>query len=333
MLIYNLLLFLCLPSIFIRNEKFLFFIILLLTVFCGTRLNILGYDYFVYQDYYNNILIDGNVYSYEPFFYWFAHTCSSLGLSYNVFLFLISMLFHWALFLFLIAIKRHLYINVGVVLSLYVSTIYFWHSYTIIRQSFSISIFYIFLSSFLSSGGKKNTWVNYLGLGFHISHLSCMIFYMLSVMKLSLRNLFFISIFIFVIIYYSPLFMLKLEQYRNGGAAGVFPVIEFLFSMFVIYLLTSDNKRLLIMSFLGFCIALFSVMYSEVFVRFLEPFRIIIPISWAYLYRFIGSKNREIAVVFSMLLILYAFFRLNYFILNFGDYSIPYQNIFFTTLS
>lgn len=329
MLMYNILLLFCLPNIFFWSKRWLFFTILILSIFCGTRLNILGYDYFVYQDYYNNILNDGNIYSYEPFYYWFAYACRYLGFSYNVFLFLISIVFHWTLFLFLAAIKRNLLINVGLVLSLYVSTIYFWHSHTIIRQSFSISIFYIFLSSFLSSGGKKNNVINFLGLGFHIAHLSCIVFYVLNVMKFSLKNIIFISILFLVVLYYLPLFMIKLEQYNNGESAGVFPVIEFLFSCVVIFLLSQKHKGLLVMALFGLCIALLSAMYSEVFVRFLEPFRIIVPISWAYLYKYIRSHNRDMAIIIAIILIIYAFFRLNYFIVNFGEYALPYQSLLY----
>lgn len=337
MVIYNFILLLAVCNIFFCDRRFLFFTISVLCFFCGFRANVLGYDYFVYKEYYDNILQDGNVFGYEPFFYFLVFFFKSLGVSYSVFLFIISALFHYSLYNLLLSINRRLLINAGVVLSAYVSAVYFWHSYTLVRQSISIAIFYFVLSSILNSSRNKWRCVNLFGIGFHISHIIPVLFQVARWVRFSVKGVSTLIgasfLFLLVALYYYPLIIGKFSQYSTGGVTGILPVCEFLFSLVIIYLIGGgDRGDFLIILIFSIVIAVCGAFISEVFIRFVEPFRIVTPIAFGYLFKLINKNSNDLAGVFLCTFIFYCFVRLNFFILGFGDYAIPYQNELFLNM-
>lgn len=328
MLVYNLILCLSFINIFIRNKVFLFLTVFILCFFCGLRNNVLGYDFFVYKEYYNQILTQGNVFGYEPFFYYMSYLFRSAGLSFNSFLFFVSLFFHLSLYYLLITLNRRLFINAGIVLSAYVSTIYFWHSYTLVRQSLSIAVFYYVFAFTLNSSGKKCYFINFLGVGFHISHVVSIAYQLAKDIKFSLKLLICCGGVFLVFYFYSPVLMAKISQYSTGVTASIFPLIEFIFSFFVILCLCdNERKNLLLIASAAIIISIMGAYVSEVLIRFVEPFRIVVPIGFAYLFCYVNKSSRELGFVYLLFFMMYCFFRLNVFMYGFGDYALPYQSI------
>ena len=131
-------------------------------------------------------------------------------------------------------------------------------------------------------------------------------------------------------LYYYPLISGKFLQYSTGGVTGLLPVCEFLFSIVIVYLTGTNNRRdFFIILIFSIVIAVCGAFISEVFIRFVEPFRIVTPIAFGYLFKLINKNSNELAGVFLCAFIIYCFIRLNFFLLGFGDYAIPYQNELF----
>ncbi len=327
MVIYNALLLMCMFNIFLFKKSILFFTLLILGIFCGLREGVLGYDYFVYEEFYNNVLIEGNKFNYEPLFYFLTYSFKYVGFSYHFFIFSISMFFHLSLYFFLLFLRKEMHLNIGLVLCAYVSTVYFWHSYTLVRQSIPIAIFYFSIPLFFKQ--SKLAIINFIGVGFHIGHVSSLFIQLFGRGVFSYKKLVFILSMTLVFMYYSPLFLNKMEQYESGRQSGIYPVLEFLFIFFVFVLLKNKLHILNFIAMFGAILSLFGFFMGEVFVRFSEPLKIIIPIGLAYIFSIINKNNKDISVVYAITLIVYCFFRLNFFFMNFGEFAVPYRSVFF----
>jgi len=328
MLVYNLILLLCILNVFIYSKKLLFSSLLIMCSLCGLRDGVLGYDYFVYESFYNNLLVAGNEYSYEPFFYYLAYFFKYNGFPFSIFLLFSSAFFHFSLYSLLVFIKRELKINIGLVLCLYVSTTYFWHSYTLLRQSYSIAIFYLcVLLLFYNRRRFTLILINGVGLGFHIGHLSTLIVQFSQNIRFNIKNIFLFFLLFLVGVYYFPLFAKKIQQYESVTTSGIYPVVEFIFALCVFFLFIKNRNLFIVSACLGSLLAVLGFFYGEILIRFAEPLRIVVPVALSCLFNYINRLNKNIALLYVFLLILYCFFRLNYFFVNFGDYAIPYKSI------
>ena len=122
-------------------EKLLLVIpVFILSIYTGTRINVGGYDYHVYK-YFYELPFFQNPYGYEILFVLFRDLSKFIGLNYNFFLLLLSFLFNFTIY------KLFIYYSNYPTFSflIYLSTFYYWHNFTIIRNYIAILIFWISL--------------------------------------------------------------------------------------------------------------------------------------------------------------------------------------------
>lgn len=122
-------------------EKFLLIMpVFLLSIYTGTRINVGGYDYHVYK-YFYELPYFQNPYGYEYFFILLRDFSKFLGLNYNFFLLFLSFIFNFIIYKLFISYSRYPTLS----FLIYLSTFYYWHNFTIIRNFIAIIIFWISL--------------------------------------------------------------------------------------------------------------------------------------------------------------------------------------------
>lgn len=128
-----------------KEERYwLIFPLFLLMIYTGTRIDVGGYDYHVYKYFYE--LPDlGNPYRYEKFFVLLRNRARFIGLNYNSFLFVLSVIFNLAIYK--LFIDYSFYPSLSFLI--YLATFYHWHNFTIIRNFMAILIFWFSLKYIL----------------------------------------------------------------------------------------------------------------------------------------------------------------------------------------
>lgn len=128
-----------------RYEKTLLLIPLaLLTIYAGTRIDVGGYDYHVYK-YFYELPYFQNPYGYERLFVLLRDLSRFLGLSYNHFLLGLTAIFNLGIYRLLITYSIYPTLS----FLIYLSTFYYWHNFTIIRNFIAIIIFWFSLKYIL----------------------------------------------------------------------------------------------------------------------------------------------------------------------------------------
>ncbi|MEG0300190.1 MAG: EpsG family protein [Cetobacterium sp.] len=126
-------------------ERFLLiFPVLILSIYTGTRMNVGGYDYHVYK-YFYSLPQSQNPYGYEVLFVILRDTFKMLGINYNIFLLILSFIFNFTIYKLLIKYSELPAFS----FLIYISTFYYWHNFTIIRNYISILLFWISLKYIL----------------------------------------------------------------------------------------------------------------------------------------------------------------------------------------
>ncbi|MGL6169055.1 MAG: EpsG family protein [Fusobacteriaceae bacterium] len=114
--------------------------VFLLTLYTGTRFNVGGYDYHVYK-YFYNLPYFQNPYGYEHLFVFLKDFFKFFRFNYNIFLLTLSFIFNYTIYKLFIKYS----INPTVSFLIYLSTFYYWHNFTILRNFIAILIFWISL--------------------------------------------------------------------------------------------------------------------------------------------------------------------------------------------
>lgn len=320
-----------LTTVLFPNRKYMLFVLLSLAIICGARDGVLGYDFVVYKSYFDNILSDRNIYNYEIGYFWLNNIFHMGGLSFHILLFFISFFFHFSLFVILFKLKDKVGINPGWVLFFYVTSgFYFWHSYTLLRQSIAISIFYLSISLSLNRGIA----FNFAGLFFHFS--SIINIFVIGFLKIKENISFRKVVIIFVFLLFLGAMLIeyskeKFQVYEVSNTANYFVLIETLIQgLLLIFLLKENKLSFLIKVVVGvsilFCVL--GVLVNEVFIRFLEPYKILMFMSYAVLLTRIRRNNRNLYISIAVLFIVLSYLRQYRFFDNFGSYAIPYMSIF-----
>lgn len=330
MYIYFLVSTIALTTVLYPSRKYVAFALLVLAVICGVRDGVLGYDFIVYQNYFDNLMSDGNVYNYEIGYYWLNYFFNIGDFSFHDFLFLISFLYHFCLFILLFYLEDEIGMNPGWVLFFYVTSgSYFWHSYTLLRQSFAICIFYLSITMSLS----RALAFNFIGPFFHVSSIiNILVIASLKIRaKITLKNIVIISIFfIFLGIVLADVFKEKFEVYEFDNTANVLVLSETLIQSLLLLFLMKESKfsslvNVVILVSISFCILGFFV--NAIFIRFLEPYKIIMFMAYAVFLLRIRQENKKLYIGTSILLIVLSYLRLYRFFDTFGDYAVPYMSI------
>lgn len=331
MYVYFLVSTIALTTVLFPNKKYIAIALFGLAVICGARDEVLGYDFLVYKNYFDNLISDGNIYNYEIGYYWLNYFFAISDLSFHNFLFFISFLYHFCLFILLFYLKKEIGVNPGWVLFFYVTSgSYFWHSYTLLRQSFAISIFYLSLAMSLNMAFA----VNFIGLFFHVSAILniLVIFYLKIKGKIKFINIVIAFVFfIFLSIVLMYYFKEKFGVYEFNRTSNALILIETLIQSLLLLFLMRQNKISSVVNvviFLSISICLLSFFANEIFIRFLEPYKILMLMSYAIFLLRIRQVNRVWYVGMSILLIVFSYLRLYRFFDNFGDYAVPYMSIF-----
>ena len=129
-------------TIFFTEDKYEKYILLMpvfiLAIYTGTRFNVGGYDYSIYK-YFYNLPYSQNPYGYESFFVFLRNFFKYIGFSYDYFLLVLAFVFNFAIY------KLFVKYSYSPILSffIYLSTFYYWHNFTIIRNFIAILIFWV----------------------------------------------------------------------------------------------------------------------------------------------------------------------------------------------
>lgn len=331
MYIYFLVSTIALTTVLFPNRKYVAIALFGLAVICGARDEVLGSDFIVYKNYFDNLISDGNIYNYEIGYYWINYFFNIIGLSFHGLLFSLSFLYHFCLFILLFYLKEKVGVNPGWVLFFYVTSgFYFWHSYTLLRQSLGISVFYLSITMPLN----RAIAFNFIGPFFHTSAiLNIFVIFSLKIKeKITFKNTIIISVFVvFLSIVLMDYFKEKFEVYEFDKTANVLVLIETLIQSLLLLFLMGKNKAssfVKVVIFLSISFCLLSFFVNEIFIRFLEPYKIILIMSYAVFLLRVMQEYRNWYVGVSILLIVLAYLRLYRFFDNFGDYAVPYMSIF-----
>ncbi|MGL5124098.1 MAG: EpsG family protein, partial [Fusobacteriaceae bacterium] len=134
------------------EKKMLLIPTIFLFLFGGLRKGIGGYDYYVYE-YFYNLPKNQNPYFYEIAFVKLRNFFKILSFDYNHFLMFLSFLFIFTLYYLFITYSKHS----TLCLLIYVSLFYFWQNFTILRNFIGIILFWIGIKYIL-----ENNYIKYM---------------------------------------------------------------------------------------------------------------------------------------------------------------------------
>ncbi|MGL6166785.1 MAG: EpsG family protein [Fusobacteriaceae bacterium] len=323
-----------------KKEKLIMIIpISFLALFSGTRKDIGGYDYYVYEYFYN--LANGeNPYGYEKFFVYLRDFMKMLNFSYWEFLFSLSCIFSLIMYHLL---KKY---SVSPIFSflIYISTYYYWHNFTIIRNYIAILIFWISLEYIIEKKPIKYFLLITIAFMFHKTSIILYPMYYLLNLKLNTKK---IMMFYGVGLLLNPLSSLafkiqidflglseRLTRYSQIVEKGNF----FEFSEMGIYtlaliLLAKDlnEEENIFFNISVFSFLIFLIFYRfAIILRFLEFFRIGIIVLLPYVFNKIEEKieNKNLKYCFLAVFLTYFSWRYYYIVTGYLIYNyktwIPY---------
>ncbi|WP_432205428.1 EpsG family protein (plasmid) [Cetobacterium somerae] len=298
-------------------EKFLLIIpVFFLTVYTGTRFNVGGYDYHVYK-YFYELPAFQNPYGYELFFVLFRDILKFIGLNYNYFLLFLSLISNF--FIYKLFISYSSYPTLSFLI--YLSTFYYWHNFTIIRNFIAILIFWISLKYIIER--KFIVYISLITLAcfFHKTAIILYPFYFLLNYRFTKKSLILLYLFSFVI---NPLsfFIFKfnisflglserLNRYRHIVEHGNFFEFSelFIFTIALIFFLKDyTNKENVIINLNVFALFIFITFYRfAIILRFLEYFRLGVFVGIPLLL--FNIRNKHLKYIMLSLLFMYLTFK------------------------
>ncbi|MGL5356831.1 MAG: EpsG family protein [Cetobacterium sp.] len=271
----------------------------LLTIYTGTRFNVGGYDYHVYK-YFYNLPYFQNPYGYEYLFLILKDSFKFLGLNYNMFLLILSIIFNYIIYKLFIRYS----INPTLSFLIYLSTFYYWHNFTILRNFISIIIFWISLKFIIEK--KVLVYISLITIAtlFHKTAIILYPFYFLLNLKLN-RKLF---IYIFgTAIFINPLsfyiFKVNIEflglSERLNRYSGIiehgnrFEFLELFILVFIslFFIKKANIEENIFINLNLFALFIFISFYRfAIILRFLEYFRLGIFITIPFILSKIENK-------------------------------------------
>lgn len=313
------------------SDTYLKFTLSLGFLLAGLRYDVIGYDYSVYDAYYNGTT---NSINYEPAFIFLIALFKAIDLSFYFFILFISAFNHFSLYFLLKKLRLYFDVNPLLLLFFYATSgAYFWFTYTLTRQSISISIIFLIFAIYL--GHKKSYKVQVVFLTaiaslYHIAGLiGSIIFIFKSHAIFNLKaTLFFASVLAIVGFFYSDLLLEKINQYSGSEPGlGLLSILELILIIFINFYFVNDKKlnNLIYTSIIAslICYVVFYLTGLPI-MRFIEPLKILIYIPVALFYYKVKADYK---LLFMFTVIPLNFYRLHEFIVMFGDYGYPYKFI------
>jgi len=329
--VYFLIATMALSAVFFPTRLYIGFCLLLLTFICGARDGVLGYDFSVYESYFSNLLTDGNVHAYEAGYFWINYIFAANDLPFHAFLFCLSFFYHLSLFFVLFYLEDEIGVNPGWILFFYVTSgFYFWHAYTLLRQSVGISLFYLSMGLNL----KGMFFLNLISPLFHVS--SVINIFVVGYLKIREKISVTIGLVIFITMAFfgfmlTEYFSRKFEFYGVIDKAGLLVLIETLLQSFILIAMLGKNRyssliKIVVCVSVLFCFLGFFI--NEIFIRFLEPYKLLMLMSYALLLCRLRVENIFLYAALAVLFVALSYLRMYRFFTNFGEYAIPYNFIF-----
>jgi len=329
--VYFLIATMALSAVFFPTRIFIGVCLFFLALICGARDGVLGYDFWVYESYFSNLLTDGNFYAYEAGYFWINYIFAANDLPFHAFLFCLSFFYHFSLFFVLFYLKDEIGVNPGWVLFFYVTSgFYFWHAYTLLRQSVGISLFYLSLGLHF----RGMLALNLLSPLFHVS--SVINIFVVCYLKIREKISISIGLVIFITMAFfgfmlTEYFSRKLEFYEVFDKAGFLVLMETLLQGFILIVILRKNRyspliKIAVCVSVLFCFLGYFI--NEIFIRFLEPYKLFMLMSYALLLWRLRLENRFLYTAFAVLFVVLSYLRMYRFFNNFGDYAVPYNFIF-----
>ncbi len=312
------------------EKKMLLIPTVFLFLFGGLRKGIGGYDYYVYE-YFYNLPKNQNPYGYEIGFVKLRNFCHILGLNYNGFLMILSFIFIFILYYLFIEYSE----QPTLCLLIYFSLFYFWQNFTILRNFIAIILFWIGIKYILEDNFIKYIIFCIVAFLFHKSAIIIFPMYFLLKLKpkkkiiiLSFLGAGVLTLFSSLIFYIkSDLFglterILRYSNIKESGNIGEY--LEILILNIILYKvifkekkITLEKKDIIFCNMSFFSLIIFTIFFRYAIVlRFLEYFRLGIVIVIPYLIFKIKNENYRYLTVF--ILILYLFYRLYNGIYDYG---------------
>ncbi|MGL6064072.1 MAG: EpsG family protein [Fusobacteriaceae bacterium] len=317
------------------EKKMLLVPTIFLFLFGGLRKGIGGYDYYVYE-YFYNLPKDQNPYNYEIAFVKLRNLFQMLGFNYNYFLMFLSFLFIFTLYYLFITYSTQPTFS----LLIYFSLFYFWQNFTILRNFIAIIIFWLGIKYIVENNFIKYIVLCIVAFLFHKSAIIA--FPMYFILKLKPRKKIITLVFIVSLIlniFSNLVFSINIEmfglserllRYVNINEHGnKLEYLEMLVLNIVLYIALfkrreAEDEKLVLekeeiifynMSFISLVIFTIFLRYAIV-LRFLEYFRLGIALIIPYIIFKIKNENYRYLAAF--ILILYLFYRFYNGIFDYG---------------
>lgn len=339
-----------------------FITVVTLCIVSGTRNDLGGSDYWVYQSIFNNspdlfeddffISYSGYLANYEIGYIFLNSIVKSIGISFYGFTFLLSIIFYSSLFL---GLKRYIS-NFSILVIVFLYKMFFYDTFISMRQSISIAIFFLIIKYIYE--GKP--WKYFLGciiaILFHNSAIILLPIYFIRKITLNNRkiiilNMIFLPMLLISYMHFSLLdFLVPLTNYLgtegmqnradayfiNNDAVGIniFHTLEYFLIMVLVIMNYNKIKQLenpysefIIKIFL--CLLPIFTLFREytIFTREKDFFLMTFPVILNYLMEMENKKWDIVIQVVTIIICAYGFFR---FILLFDDGGLmPYTSYLF----
>lgn len=257
--------------------------VFLLSIYTGTRVNVGGYDYHVYK-YFYELPYYQNPYGYEYFFILLRDFSKFIGLNFNFFLLFLSFVFNFVIYKLFISYSNYPTLS----FLIYLSTFYYWHNFTIIRNFIAILIFWISLKYIIERNFIIYALLITLACFFHKTAIILYPFYYLlnyRFTKKSLSLLFILSLILnplsFIIFKLNISFLglsERLNRYSHiieHGNLYEFSELLILVIISLLYLKNSNLKENTILNLNIFAFFIFIAFYRfAIVLRVLDYFRL-----------------------------------------------------------
>ncbi|MGL5798192.1 MAG: EpsG family protein [Cetobacterium sp.] len=299
-----------------QENNLLLIPVFFLTLYTGTRLNVGGYDYHVYK-YFYSLQYFQNPYGYEHFFVLLRDFFKFIGLSYNFFLLLLSFIFNFVIYKLLTKYSK----NPTLSFLIYLSTFYYWHNFTIIRNFIAILLFWLSLKYILERKLIVFIIITTIACFFHKTAIILYPFYFLLNHKFTKKSLGLLFGLAFILnplsfyIFKVDIAFLGLSERLNrySGIIEHGNRYEFL-ELFILVLISlffikkADIKENIFINLNIFSLFIFITFYRfAVVLRFLEYFRLGVLITIPFILSKI--ENKLLKRLFFIAILLYFSFK------------------------
>lgn len=183
---------------FTKRKELFYLLLIPFALLPGLRLDIGGSDYFLYEEAYNNYLDKGYVILFEPGYNFIMYLGNIIGISFNTFLCIITIISSIILFSVINAHTKFVFIAI----LLYLAKLYIFYNFVLIRQMIAIPIVWYALLYFKNGNYYKFLIMIVLASCFHSSAIIFLFLFLIRNVifsnKMILLGLFFAVIIAFI---------------------------------------------------------------------------------------------------------------------------------------